>query len=793
MTETHWTLTIADDLKVCVPPDVRLMTPFVLLEQEDWFEAELPFLRTLVQPGMGVLDIGANHGLYALSLAKRLQRQGRVIACEPASAPGGMLERSIAENGLESVLKLLRVGLSDHEGEAQLNIGTNSELNSLNATGATPGQTETVRLTTLDALLASADWPADFRVDVLKLDAEGEEIRILQGGARFFGEQDPLVLFEWKHGNEPNTGLLEAFTALDYDLYRLVPGLQALVPVMADEALDGYQLNLFACKPGRAERLRAAGHLLTGDDFNKPASPPARRWPDVLAVYPYVPAVRSDGQTLAAWQALDRTNDLHWAAYQQALDFYLSAGDAAQPLPARWAWLRMSLAQLDALHRVGDAHLATTLLRIRVLDAAGLRAPAVQVNARLAEALNSDLTVSFDRPFVPPLADYDERPPQGGMGAWLQAAIIEGLEVRRAYSSYFSREVQLLQRIASNPNRSRCVDRRRALLALIDGKQVQVAADSPLRGPTVLGHRNGEWWQRLPQPDNSSSASITPITTSFLLGHFANQLRENPVRIVDVGAASHGRFTEPYASLMQAGCARVLGFEPDAKACEELNRLYEADARYSYLPQFVGDGNPAVFHETTWSMTGSLFRPNTPVLESFEQLGEVVALKAMHPVKTVRLADLPEAADIDMIKIDVQGAELTVFEGAGERLNDVLVIWTEVEFIPLYENQPLFRDIDAFLTNKGFLLHSFDGIASRRFKPFVNAGGRLPRRQQAIWADAIYVRDFRKLASLPSSKLKKLAVLLDQVVGANDLCFEVLQLLDEREGNNLATTYLTGK
>lgn len=792
MTNSHWTLTMADDIKVCVPPDVKRMTTYVLLEQEDWFESELRFLRNLLQPGMGVLDIGANHGLYALSLAKRLNGKGRVLACEPATSPSEMLARSIEENNLGSVLRLLRVGLSNYEGVAELLIGANSELNSLNPSiGTSAGQTESIRVTTLDALQASADWPADFRVDVLKLDAEGEEIRILEGGNRFFIEQDPIVLFEWKHGSEPNTGLLEAFTYLGYSLFRLIPGLNSLAPVFADEILDGYQLNLFACKPSRAERLRATGHLLNDIDIKNSATSPARGWSDVLSECEFVRAIRSDGNTITAWKTLDRTNDLYWPAYQQALDFYLSSTDQSEELPKRYAWLRSSLAQLETLKRVGDKHLATALLHIRVLDAAGQRALAVQMNSQLVEFVSKDLQVKLDRPFIPPLANYEDRPPkEADIGSWLVAAIIEGLEVRRAYSSYFYPDSQLVQLISNNPNRSRQMDRRRALLALNDGKEVKIAVHSLLRGPIGTDHRNVDWWQQLPLLDGSPTISNLPNITSYLLDLFAFELHENPLRIVDVGAATHGRYTEPYASLMKAGCVRVLGFEPDQSACDELNKLYESDPRYKYLPQFVGDGNPAVFHETNWSMTGSLFKPNTQVLESFEQLGEVVALKAMHPVKTVRLADLQEAYDIDMIKIDVQGAELAVFEGADERLSEVLVIWTEVEFIPLYENQPLFRDIDLFLSSKGFLLHSFDGIASRRFKPFVRAGGLRPRRQQAIWADAIYVRDFRKLNSLSSKKLKKFALLLDQVVGADDLCFTVLRLLDERDGTNFSTNYL---
>jgi hypothetical protein len=63
------TLRVKGVLQVCVPDDIRWMMPYVLLEQEDWFEDEISFVRRLVQPGSRVIDIGANYGLYTLALA----------------------------------------------------------------------------------------------------------------------------------------------------------------------------------------------------------------------------------------------------------------------------------------------------------------------------------------------------------------------------------------------------------------------------------------------------------------------------------------------------------------------------------------------------------------------------------------------------------------------------------------------------------------------------------------------------------------------------------------------------
>ncbi|MBK7673942.1 MAG: hypothetical protein IPJ27_03790 [Candidatus Accumulibacter sp.] len=56
------TLTMVDEVRVVVPDSLDLITPYVLLEQQDWFEDEIKFLRHLLQPGQKVIDIGANYG-----------------------------------------------------------------------------------------------------------------------------------------------------------------------------------------------------------------------------------------------------------------------------------------------------------------------------------------------------------------------------------------------------------------------------------------------------------------------------------------------------------------------------------------------------------------------------------------------------------------------------------------------------------------------------------------------------------------------------------------------------------
>ena len=78
------------------------------------------------------------------------------------------------------------------------------------------------------------------------------------------------------------------------------------------------------------------------------------------------------------------------------------------------------------------------------------------------------------------------------------------------------------------------------------------------------------------------------------------------INVLDVGAMSLGQGAEPYAPLVQAKRAKVVGFEPDAAECAKLNRQNEGT--HIYLPHFIGDGNKATYYQTNHAMTGSLYR-----------------------------------------------------------------------------------------------------------------------------------------------------------------------------------------
>lgn len=258
------------------------------------------------------------------------------------------------------------------------------------------------------------------------------------------------------------------------------------------------------------------------------------------------------------------------------------------------------------------------------------------------------------------------------------------------------------------------------------------------------------------------------------------------INILDIGAALGER--PSYQPLIDAKRARLIGFEPNPQECEKLNQTYGPPHRF--FPYFVGDGGAATFHETNWNLTGSLYEPNTPLLEKFQNLAELVRPVAQHAVTTSRLDDIPDLGDVDFIKIDVQGSELPIFQNGLRVLGQTLAIQTEVEFVELYKGQPMFADVDIFLRQQGFQFHTFHGIAGRAFKPLVAKNDINATLRQLLWADAVFTRDWMQLDALSEAKLVKYAVIAHDILNSYDLAHHVLAALDRKTGKDQATAYL---
>jgi FkbM family methyltransferase len=261
------------------------------------------------------------------------------------------------------------------------------------------------------------------------------------------------------------------------------------------------------------------------------------------------------------------------------------------------------------------------------------------------------------------------------------------------------------------------------------------------------------------------------------------------VKVVDIGAMHVGK-DHQHAKLLKAGKAEVIGFEPVAEACAKLNDA-AAGTPQRYLPYAIGDGSTREFRETNAPMTSSLYEPNTPLLEKFQALAELTIVVSRTPIETKRLDDIPEVADADYLKLDVQGGELDILRGAARVLASVTVVHTEVNFVPMYKDQPLFADIDAELRKHGFLLHKLHSLAGRAFKPFVQNNNVGAMISQHLWGDAVYVRDFMRLDALTPAQVLKLALIVHETYVSYDLAAYALRAYDQMTGKTLGADFMT--
>ncbi|CAK0775172.1 hypothetical protein CCP2SC5_680013 [Azospirillaceae bacterium] len=259
------------------------------------------------------------------------------------------------------------------------------------------------------------------------------------------------------------------------------------------------------------------------------------------------------------------------------------------------------------------------------------------------------------------------------------------------------------------------------------------------------------------------------------------------VHVVDVGANPIER-SPPYLSLLRAGQARVIGFQPNPMIMARLERrkgIFEV-----YYPYAIGDGRRHHLRLCRQEDMSSLLEPNIRLLSWFHDLGRWGAVTQEVEVETLRLDDVAEIETIDFLRIDQQGAALMILKNAERRLNECLVTQVKVEFLPLYSEQPLFSDVEAFLRERGFLLHHLEAPQTGAVAPLaVPRGVQAGNGGQILSADAVFLRDFTQWGACSDERLLRMAAILHDCYGAFDLTLRSLMLYDQARGLGYAEKY----
>ena len=468
---------IASGVQICLPAQLSHISTYVFLEQENWMEDEAGFVVRTAEAGGRMLDIGSSFGFYSLSYAKAAGPGSRVWAFEPAPTAHDLLVESIRLNGLGQITPM-RTAVGAASGSCRFLPGKSSELSRVDAERGTLE----VPMASLDDLAAAHEFG---EIDFVKLDVEGHETDVIRGGRAFFSLQSPLVMLEIKAEDSVDYSAASMLEESGYALYRLVPALGVLTPFAKDQA-DPYQLNVFACKPDRAEKLARKGLLRTAETDEKPLASVQ----EIAAAIRAVPALAPHAAFFETWLANASAQD----PYLSLLRHWVTANNPALGASIRCAALETA-AKLARAILSEPASLARYLTATRVLRGWGERGLAVSAINQVLTAVLQGARLDIDAPFFPPLASYESW--GADTGAWINASIIESSALWSSFSSYWGEPTQTSasELLARFGRQTPLLERRRQLRGIMQGAQ-DGPRPHPLLATYSAENRNPGFWSR---------------------------------------------------------------------------------------------------------------------------------------------------------------------------------------------------------------------------------------------------------------------------------------------------------
>lgn len=171
--------------------------------------------------------------------------------------------------------------------------------------------------------------------------------------------------------------------------------------------------------------------------------------------------------------------------------------------------------------------------------------------------------------------------------------------------------------------------------------------------------------------------------------------------VVDIGA-NRGQFALCARRLYPR--AKIFSFEPLQKPAESYRKLFGRDPRVQLFNKAISKApGSASMYVSRWDVSSSIL----PFAQAQHDNFPFTEESRRETVSVATLSDCLDPSAIEgtaLLKLDVQGYELTALFGCEELLAKFRYVYVEASFIELYVGQALATDVIAYLFSKGFKL-----------------------------------------------------------------------------------------
>ena len=240
--------------------------------------------------------------------------------------------------------------------------------------------------------------------------------------------------------------------------------------------------------------------------------------------------------------------------------------------------------------------------------------------------------------------------------------------------------------------------------------------------------------------------------------------------LLDIGAA--GQIEPRWRPI--ASQLRYIGVEPDERSSLQLTNNYKC-REYKIINSLIWSSSEEIsLYLCDKPEVSSAFQPNTSFINRFPENSRF-EVKGVVNFKGTTLDSELKKRVVDFVKLDIQGAELNALQGMQNSLRPCFGLEVEIEFSELYKNQPLFGEVNNYLSSNDFEFIDFTNLCRWERNSYNSLG-------QCVFGDALWLRSPEFVANHFTENYLKYIVICS-LYGRYDLVLKTLEIIDKPHSN----------